>query len=289
MASMRGSFPHPVLDDSDDVGSFLEVCNVAVTPSISDVEIRYEVRSDDSDLRGLIASGAARHSLRWTCSATIATQEVTPTLERITYQGVGLTTTIDQRGIRGTVNVEVRVVAVERIVEHRWVRQHEDYGDSTFAIEPGDVIALGGVFSFDAEKYYDPMRPPIGSCFRFSEKDAHRPGLEVAFDGDEYVEVTLPTDALHQMRQLAAQPALQIAVVVLPALMRTIEFIKDAAEDPEGEDLSDRLWYRAIMDLIEKHGSVDDPALVLAQRILDNPSDKGLSAAIVLDLGEDNK
>ena len=289
MAAMRGSFPHPVLDDSDDVGSFIEALNVAVTPSIADVEVRYEVRSDDPDLWGLIASGAARHSLRWTCSATIATEEVTPTLERTTYQGVGLTTTIDQRAIRGTVNVEVRIVAVERIADHRWVRQHEDYGDSTFTIEPGDVIALGGVFSFDVEKYYDPMRPPIGSCFRFSEKDVHRPGLEVAFDGDEFVEVTLPTDALHQLRQLTAQPALQIAVVVLPALMRTIEFIKDAVDDPEGEDLGDRLWYRAIMDLIEKHGSIDDPALVLAQRMLDNPADIGLSAAAALELAEEEE
>jgi phytoene/squalene synthetase len=101
--------------------------------------------------------------------------------------------------------------------------------------------------------------------------------------------VTLPTDALHQLRQLTAQPALQIALVVLPALMRTIEFIKDAVDDPEGEDLGDRLWYRAIMDLVEKHGSIDDPALVLAQRILDNPADIGLSAAAALELAEEEE
>jgi hypothetical protein len=289
MAAMRGSFPHPVLDDSDDVGSFIEALNVAVTPSISDVEVRYEVRSDDPDLWDLILRGVARHSLRWTCTATVATEEVIPTLERNVYQGVGLISTIDQRAIRGTVNAEVRVVAAERIAEHRWSRQHEDYGDAVFAIEPGDVIAVCGVFSFDAQKSYDPMRPPVGSCFRFSEKQVHRPGLEIAFDSDEFVEVMLPTDAFNQLRQLAAQPELQIAVVVLPALMRTIEFLKEAVGDPEGEDLSERLWYRAIVELIEQHGSIDDSALTLAQRILDNPAEKGLSAAVALDLAEEDE
>lgn len=289
MAAMRGSFPHPVLDDSDDVGSYIEALNVAVTPGIGDVEIKYEVRSDDQDLWDLIARGLARHSLRWTCSATIATEEVTPTLERNTNQGVGLTTTIDQRAIRGIVNVEVRIVAVERIAGHRWTRQHSDYGDATFVIEPGDMVAVCGAFSFDAQKSYDPMRPPVGSCFRFSEKQVHRPGLELAFDRDEHVEVMLSTDAFNQLRQLGAQPELQIAVVVLPALMGTIEFIKAAASDPEGEDLSERLWYRAILDLIVQRGSLEDPALVLAQRILDNPADRGLSAAVDLDLAEENE
>ena len=289
MAAMRGSFPHPVLDDSDDVGSSIEAINVAVMPSISDVEIKYEVRSDDPDLWGLIERGVARHSLRWTCSATIATEELTPTLERRVNEGVGLTATIDQGAIRGTVSVELRVVAVEPIPGHRWSRQHAEYGDAMFVIEPGDVIAVCGAFSFDAQKSYDPMRPPVGSCFRFSEKQAHKAGLEVAFDGFDHVEVMLPTDAFNQLRQLAAQPELQIAVVVLPALMRTIEFIKDSAGDEQGEDLSERPWYRAISDLIGQHGSLEDPALELAQRILDNPADRGLSTAVLLDLAEEDE
>ena len=289
MAAMRGSFPHPVLDDSDDVDSSIEAINVAVTPSISDVEIKYEVRSDDPDLWDLIDRGIARHSLRWTCSATIATEELTPTLERRVNEGVGLMVTIDQRAIRGTVNVELQVVAVEPIPGHRWSRQHAEYGDATFVIEPGDVIAVCGAFSFDVQKSYDPMRPPVGSCFRFSEKRAHKPGLEVAFDQFEHVEVMLPTDAFNQLRQLAAQPELQIAVVVLPALMRTIEFIKDSVSDEQGEDLSERPWYRAISDLIDQHGSLEDPALELAQRILDNPADRGLSAAVLLDLAEEDE
>ena len=289
MAAMRGSFPHPVLDDSDDVASGIEAINIAVTPSISDVEVRYEIRSDDPDLWDLIDRGAARHSLRWTCSATIATEELTPTLERRVHDGVGLVTRIDQRSIRGSVNVELRVIAVERITGHRWQRQHADYGDSTFDIEPGDVVAVCGAFNFDATKSYDPMRPPIGSCFRFSEKQLHKPGLEVAFDDYEYVDVMLPTDSFAQLRQLGAHPELQIATVVLPALMHTIEFIKDVVDDPEGEDLSDRPWYRAISELVEQNGSLDDPSLVLAQRILDNPVDKALPAAVALDIGDEEE
>jgi hypothetical protein len=289
MAGVRGSFPHPVLDESDDVASTIEALNVAVTPSLGDVEIRYEVRSDDSDLWNLIERGLVRHSLQWTCTATIATAELTPVLERQVHQGVGLWATIDQRSIRGIVNVELRVVAVERITGHRWGRQHPEYGDASFDIEPGDVVALCGAFSFDAQKHYDPMRPPVGSCFRFSEKQLHKPGLELAFDDDEYVDVMLPTDSFAELRRLGAHPELQIAIVVLPALMRTIEFIKDAEGDRDEEDLSGRRWYRAIRDLIERNGSRDDPSLVLAQRILDNPADRALPAAVALDLAEEEE
>lgn len=287
MAGVRGSFPHPVLDDSDDVGSSLELLNVVVEPSLEDVGIRYDLRSDDPDLWALIERGLARHSLRWTCSSTIAAEEVTPTRYRLAPDGVSLRTSIDQQSIREKVTVEVRVVAVDRIESFRWARQNPEYGDARFDIEAGDVLAVGGQFAFNPRKLFDPLRPPIGSCFEFREQPANRPGIELDFQQDDVINVLLPTDVFRNLGQLAARPELQIGLVVLPALLGAIQFIKESETDERAENLDDRQWYRAIIEAIEANGSLDDPALDLAQRILAHPADAALAAAVAADSQED--
>ncbi len=287
MAARRGSYPHPVLDHADDVASELVVVNVAVVPTLEDVELTYDVRSDDPDLWALIEQGLARHSLRWTCSATIFTDEVTPEVVRRVPEGVMLRTSIDQQSIRGDVSAELRVVVTERLVGHRWARQHPDYQGAQFDIESGDVLADCGKITFLPDKFFDPLRPPIGSCFEFIEKSTSKKGIDISFTYDDVVKVVLPTDMFRHLGQLAAQPELQIGIVVLPALMRTLEFIKDVEADSAGEDLEGRRWYQAIMDLVSQHGSLDDSTLDLAQRILANPADRALQRAVSFDQEED--
>lgn len=287
MAGVRGSYPHPVLDHADDVASELEVINIAVVPTLDDVEVTYDIRSDDPDLWVLIEQGRARHSLRWTCTATIFTEEVTPEVVRRVPDGVTLRTSIDQQLVRGEVTAELRVVATDQLVGHRWTGQHADYADAQFDIESGDVLADCGQITFLPDKFFDPLRPPIGSCFRFTEKPAHKGGIDVAFDHDDVVNVVLPTDMFRDLGHLASRPELQIGLVVLPALMRTLEFIKDADADSAGEDLEGRRWYRAIMELVERNGSITDPTLELAQRILANPADRALKHAVAVEQEDD--
>jgi hypothetical protein len=57
----RGSYPHPVLDASDDVASFIEVFNPTVASSVEDVEIRFQVRMTDPDIQSLLDAGQARY------------------------------------------------------------------------------------------------------------------------------------------------------------------------------------------------------------------------------------
>lgn len=287
MTAAQGSYPHPVLGNGDDVSSSVELLNVVVAPTLDDVEVMYELRSTDPDLWRLIEGGVARHSLRWTCSATITTGEVKPELHGRAPGGQTLRTSIVQQLIRDLVTAEVRVIAAVPIKGHRWVNQHGDYGDATFDIEAGDVIAVAGAFTFSPEKFFDPLRPPIGSCFEFIEKRSARRGLVTDFSKDDVVSVHIPTDAYRALNQLVAQPALQIGVVVLPALMSAIQFIKEAAAYENGEDLEGRQWYGAIMGAVERNGSLEDSTFELAQRILSNPIDRALAAAIDTELQED--
>lgn len=280
MATTRGSFPHPVLGGSDDVTSDVKVVNATIGPTHEDIEVTYTVETNDPDLWALIDGGDARHSLRWTCSATISTDEVVPDVVRRRPDSVTLRTWIDQQLVRGEISADIRVVAARPVDGFSWKNQHEDYGDATFDLQTGDTLVEAGTIVFDAKKLYDPLSPPVGSCFEFVAAPGQRKGISLNFDYDDVVKVQLPPAVHEGLAHMSARPDLQIGMVVLPALMGTLDFLRRVLDDPDAEDLSDRRWYTAIMDLVEDAGGIDESSLVLAQRILEHPLDRALLAGI---------
>lgn len=290
MAGLRGSFPHPVLDSSDDVSSRFEVFNFTYTPSVEDVALRFQVRMDDPTLKNLVVAGRVRYSLRWSCSATLSGGEVEPSVEKSYADSVGYVAWLDQRAVRGKVRVEVKLIAQEHITGYCLEHQHLDYGSASFDIEPGDILGQGGVTEIHPEKLYDPLNPPLGSCFTFEQDDSLKRGVRVHFDDDEHVLVRFPTAVFAGLQATSHLPELQISLVVLPALMETIAFIAQQGDPTKGgEDLSDRLWYQSLEILVNRVGaSFTDRPLEVAQKILEYPTDKAIvSAAEGVDIDDD--
>ncbi|GAB3619914.1 hypothetical protein GCM10027417_11750 [Glutamicibacter endophyticus] len=281
MASIRGSYPHPVLDISDDVGSDFEVFNVTFAPSVDDVEISFQVRMTDPDIQRLLDSNHAQYSFRWKCSSTISsgTLQALPVQEYVdstAYRGG-----IDQEDIRGTVRIEFKIIATSDISQYRLGRQHPDYCNTHFSLQTGDVLADAGFVEFEADKLYDPLSPPVGSCFRFVPNQQRTKGLSVRFDDNDQVVVVFPEKVMQGFALLKDTPELQISLVVLPALMQTINLIKNnLAAGDEGEDFSDRKWYATISDLVESVGSFEDSAFETAQKILGNQLDAALTVPL---------
>lgn len=273
MAIARGSYPHPVLDDSDDVASTFEVFNASITPTVEDVEIRFQVRMSDPDISSLLDAGQARYRIRWSCSSTID-GGVLDEPKTVHYaDSVGFTGWIDQRRIRRTVRVEVAIIATSELTHYRLGAQHPDYGNADFHVQPGDVIADGGSFEFQPDKLFDPLNPPVGSCFKFVARSDLRKGLRVRFHEDDHVLVEFPEQRLAEFGAIADRPELQISLVVLPALMEAVSYIRQNADSPGDEDLSDKLWYQALTKLIDGTGLPYDRPFEVAQRILGNPLD----------------
>jgi hypothetical protein len=194
---------------------------------------------------------------------------------------------IDQEQIRRTVRVDVKVIATSPLERYQLDTQHPDYANAVFSIMPGDVLADGGYFEFEPNKSYDPLKPPVGSCFRFASDSKVKRGLRVRFHDDEHVLVAFPENVLAGFGMLKERPDLQISLVVLPALMETLSFIKEnkAAED-HGEDLTGRKWYASLSRLVEEVGSFDDSSFDLAQKILGNPLDSSLTTPLD-EMGDD--
>lgn len=276
MTALRGSYPHPVLDATDDVASNFEVSNIGVSPGIDIIDLTFDVRTDDPTLKCLLEEQQARISLRWHCSATLATGEGEPKVLASLADGHQFGFWIDQRQVSGIIDAEIRVLAIEPLSGFRWERQHADYGDAVFDLRVGDVLADGGLFTFAARKLYDPLNPPIGSCFKFVEAAELPKGIKVDFSDDDAILVRLSSDVHRNLGLLATRPELQISTVVLPVLVHAINFIQKNRQVTT-EDLSDRIWFKAISDVVERIGSFDDDAIQIAQKILDYPIDRTLS------------
>ena len=273
----RGSYPHPVIDSADYVSSYFNVINVFVAPCHQDIEITYELRTDDPDLVGLLESGHAMHSLRWRCSSTISTGEMRPKEYERTPAGFKVRAWLDQQWVKGKVDADVRIIVQKELLNHSWTNQHIDYGGASFDLQPGDVLADGGSFRFDAEKMYDPLNPPVGSCFSFVRSQHHK-GIRVAFDGDETISVQIPEKTFDQFQLFSHRPDLQISLIALPALLETLSFIKSNGEE---EPLDDKDWYVEINKQVEANGGWDVSLLELAQRILENPIDTAIRTGII--------
>lgn len=276
----RGSYPHPVVDTSDDVDSVFEVLNVTAAPEVDDIEVKFRFRLDDPDLRSRLDSGRAQLVAAWRCGATLAAGRMP--LDVVAHHSDGQTVggTLDQEWVRDKVIVDVRIVNVTPDPAYRLSRQNPEYGEATFEISSGDVLAEGGSFEFSAEKLFDPLNPPVGSCFRFDQVKGRGKGIRVSFNDDDVVVVQFTEKQFQPFSALGARPDIQIALVVLPALMETIEFIK-RNEAPGGEDLSDRAWYVGLKSQLEEAGSMEDSTLTLAQKMLGHPLDGVFTRGLV--------
>ena len=100
MPTSFGSFPHPVIGNGDDVHSQLLVEDqIVVTPTPEDVEIRFNIFTDDEQVEDLVAKGEAKFVFWWHCSSTFSSGMLKPFATRKTLHGWTFECSLDQREI----------------------------------------------------------------------------------------------------------------------------------------------------------------------------------------------
>lgn len=258
------------------MSSTFEIVHATVIPTTEDVEVKFRIRLDDPDLEKLLTEGQANLVFRWLCGSTLASGSLEPQVAARHVDGTTWVAWLDQQDIRNSVTIEVRAVAKTAIDGYSLERQNSDYLGQSFTIRPGDILGLAGSFDFEADKLYDPLMPPIGSSFRFVEDSSVKRGIKVSFHNDEQVTVAMSSEMLAGLHALGDHPEAQVALVVLPALVETLTYIRTNEENPAA-DATDKSWYRTVLSLATKAGDLEgDSSLDLAQRILDFPVDKTL-------------
>lgn len=275
-------FPHPVYSYfSDDLIN----CEYQVAVDISATGSTYQfdvvARTSSKDLSALITSGKASYAIHIACSRTRYRDIFRWNSDRYQFH-------VQSNLLDGKVEVSRFIIAIDDIADYKNTNFHPDYGENSFMIKKGDILALNATITFDADKEVDPLRS-IPSIFRIkvSKADNAQP-LEVDYSSDK-INIYLSEKNYRNFKMLKAvqnfQPVLS-QMVVVPTLVSILERMmkSDSNEALEYEDLR---WYRVLVKKLGKMGinpesdSWPVSPINLAQELIGNPISLSLDALLM--------
>ncbi|MBT3311741.1 MAG: hypothetical protein HN379_07080 [Desulfobacteraceae bacterium] len=253
------SYPYPVLGNSDDVGGALTV-KVEYGLNRLEVNIQLNFELENPYLSELIESGRAEFVAKFDCPSTYYRQS----FKCMDVQSIA----IASEKLSGDVRIDMLICATEEILDYCPTGLHPDYGDNTFNILPGDVLALAGKTGFIAEKDFDPLRMPVGSIMQITQGKFRSGPFQVDFDCKRILITLSQTDwlAFNQLKGQATQ-ILQ-GLIAFPVLVEAIR-VKD------NTDFSEYEWVGRIKTFLLQYPVEDDP-IILAQQLLHSPSERAL-------------
>lgn len=273
----RYSFPFPVLGAGDDVTSEIGFSgDPRISYTTQDLELRFRLRTDDSDLRQLVSERAVAIKAKWSCTATMSSGYLDLSEVDVKHDGWKFITSLDQRLVRNSVDVEVLAVANRDFSNFRWRGTNEEFGPVSWQMRAGDVVAVFGSFRFNVEKQYDPLNPPLGSLLRIQIDNTQRESMLLNFNEDEYVVVTLSPDAGSKMQ--FQDDSVKVSLLVMPALLQMVSDVKNDIENTDSDGVFDLAWKTTLWRLMESAGvtSEADTAFDVARRLLNDPLTKTL-------------
>lgn len=268
MARTRGSYPHPVLDDSDDVASVFRLINPRMNSLTERMDLEFEVELTDEDLSSHLQAGTAELVVRWKCAETFGLGFLKPKLIQSLERSKRYLVSLPQDDLDGRVEFQLQILAATDIPFYCLGRQNRDYADATFRVREGSVLAVGGIITVQARKLYDPMQPPLEACFVFKDAPTLSSGIELDFGDSEHVVVWIASEAFQDFVALGGRPEFQVASVMMPALMGTLEYMKEVGENGLVEDTA---WHLSLSQRIKDLRGEDKSVLEQAQAILEDP------------------
>ncbi|MEJ5928838.1 hypothetical protein WG915_09480 [Corynebacterium sp. H128] len=271
MSNSNGSYPHPVLGNLDDVNSTFRVFNVVISCDTDFVELQFELQTDDPDVLERMDKELAIVAVKVSCATTFYNQTLLLQPKSRKTNGGKYEISFDQRDLRGNVDAQFLLLSTVPEDFFKWQRQHSEYGDATFSLKRGDVLADGGMIRFDAAKSYDPLDPPLGSCFRLVPDDRLKKRMEISFSNEEQITLLIPTETADFLSAHPDMPEFAINCVILPALIGTIDKIAMSEKMPDFVDEQDFIWYRTIKQMLDSRSLNYEESFKAAQEILQFP------------------
>jgi hypothetical protein len=268
------SYPHPVLGNRDDVPGAAFQAALEMSADKQCVYLACEVACSCAFLNSLLGSGDTQLVLHVECSNT---------LFRRAYP-FGQTThriSIPADNLNDAVEVNVFMRAVNGIPAYRIPEAHADYGDTTFDVRRGDILAVAEGRVFHIESDFDSLSR-IGSIMQINEspKDGDLP-MEPSFEGDKIVIFLSKNDfadyKLLKLHEGVSGPL--TTTIVVPVLVEALHILKEESDGIEDT----RRWVRALARRIDKlELSRDVQPLILAQWLLELPVKRALSSSRML-------
>ena len=269
------SYPHPVLGNRDDLPNAEFQTTLEMSTDQQAVYVTAQVACTSELLNDLINENKAVFILHVECSNT---------LFRSVYEFRDLQyrVSIPTNDLNDTVEVNVFALASQPIPDYRPPEAHPDYAAAVFAVQRGDILAIGEGQVFHVESSFDSFTR-IGSIMQISESqsDGDVP-MESSFEGNKIV-IFLSKEDFRAYKRLKSHKGLRdplTTTIVLPVLIEALHVLKE--EQPGGIEANWR-WMRALTRRIESLDlSTEIQPLQLAQMLLELPVRRVLAASTLL-------
>lgn len=261
------SLPYPVLGNSDDILPELSDDNIKVNVTSDDENYNFVVRlhQENEDIDRYIHDGSAEYTCEVTCSRTYLRRCYHSSAPQLEFS-------ISRRDVFGRIEFSCYVTVAKAIPEYRNTQQNEDYGDSTFSMEPGDILCAFWPASWNASLKYDKLYS-AGSFMVVLNGGSE--SKSVWFDANsDSIKVYLPEEMFSQFKELCNDRnfnELFHASIVFNALYKTLSEYKESTH-------GNWQWSEAIKYRIDHEPELHDfdiedrsRAYELAQALLQDP------------------
>lgn len=146
------SLPYPVLGNSDDIIPLLPDDSIKVDCSFDNDTYTFHVtlKQENPDITALIESGFAEYSCEVTCPRTylrFCKSSIVPELD----------IALGRREVFARIEFACFVTVKKEIAGYHNSGQNDDYGDASFNMEPGDVLAAFPTASYNADLKYEKL------------------------------------------------------------------------------------------------------------------------------------
>ena len=283
MPNRYQSFPHPVLGNGDDFpyGDFSISCAKKVTDQ-SILQVRFESSISEEEIATFFSEKKVALEAKLICSHTFFSHtSVLESLFETSYVN------LPADAIRGEVEAICFLKAVEPIDNYSSRGSHPDFGDMTFNLEKGDILALSNTVRFLHEPVFIPDYPRFRrSFFDVRPHEDGKRHIAASYEDDNLV-AFIPRRAYEDYYSninIERYSSTLYSIIVIPVLIEALRLRRNSRDD-----YFDHLWFEKLEAIIEKDNLQDEEDdFVLAQKIMGHPLTEGLEV-LNQDLLEDRE
>jgi hypothetical protein len=284
MKISKRSFPYPILGagrDDIQTGAFEVVEQLRSDSAFYYINV--QTRLDHPTLAAMVIGEEAKIAIHVEASSGFYRR-------LFTFSESDYTISIPAEEIEGTIQVCAFVLSVTTLATYRVIGAHPDYDGADFSIRPGDVLAIGKCFSFEATKDFDPLKRVSSILQILCDKDNKNGPFTLDFEGAKISILLSIADhkAYAENKSDGRVNAILVQGLVVPVLTEAVINLAHRIELGEAlprwaSQLKKRLTALNINDQ-----ALRDHPLNCVQQLLEHPTYRFLSEVSAIAEGEPN-
>ncbi len=259
------NYPHPVLGNADDFSSDSLSIELKISSNGTLIEITPIFVLNSDALNKLIFDGSATYLSHIYCRGTLY-REVFKTQKSLSDS-----LSIPAHKLNGEVEIDFFICANKNIENYNSKDFNPEYGNVSFEVEKGDIVAYAGKGKFHANKLPEELKS-ISALMNIDCSNKNKEPMYLDYSGQK-ITIMLSIEDYTNYKLLKNNSqyfGVVLSSIVLPSLIEALYFL----EDETSLEYSQNAWYKALKEF--KDNSKQPEPLRIAQKILDNPINKCL-------------